>query len=165
MWSHIFLVFCRVSVFVRRQKLAAKFSIEFFGDGQVNWKARRIANAFKGTTKRVVHVKCPNSSNIQIMELIFYENLFPDSVQSWAGVLWRRKNHWSCVLKGKYVKLLENISGFCCGSWNIIRLYCVIVRARPQFSKELLLVTYVSTSWAEVTFRVAWTIKQDGPVQ
>ena len=70
MGSFVFSVIQRVSVSVRRQQLAPKFSIDVFGGGQVDGQAKRVPEAFKGTVKVVICFRRSNSSYIQVMELV-----------------------------------------------------------------------------------------------
>jgi len=59
-----------VSVSIRRQQLAPKFSIGIFGGGQIDRQAIRIPEAFKGTVKVAICCRGSNSSRIQVMELV-----------------------------------------------------------------------------------------------
>ena len=63
-----------VPVFFGRQQLAPQLSICSFGGGQVQRQTRRLAEAFKGAVKDVVHCVCSNCRHIQIMGVFFYEN-------------------------------------------------------------------------------------------
>ena len=69
--SLVFFEVPNVSVLVRRQQLAPKFSVGCFGGGQIDRKAQRIAEAFQGTIKVVKSGKCSKSGHIQIMELLY----------------------------------------------------------------------------------------------
>ena len=75
MRSLVFFIFLGVFVYLRRQQLAPKLSIGSFGRGQVNREARRIAEAFKGAVRDVVHCECSNVRHIQIMELVFNKHI------------------------------------------------------------------------------------------
>jgi len=70
MRSHVFIVLSEVSVSIRRQQIAPKFSIFSFGGGQIERKTGRTAKAFKDAIKDVVHGECSNSSHIQVMEIV-----------------------------------------------------------------------------------------------
>ena len=69
MRSHVFIVLSEVSVLIRWQQIAPKFSIF----SEVERKAQRIAETFKDAIKDVVHGEWFNSSHIQIMELVFWK--------------------------------------------------------------------------------------------
>ena len=71
MRSNVFIVLSEVSVLIRRQQIAPKFSILSFGDSKVKRKAQSIADTFKDAIKDVVHAEGFNSSRIQIMEIVF----------------------------------------------------------------------------------------------
>ena len=58
----------------RGEQLAPKLSIGSFVGSQIQRKAKRVAEACKGTIKYVGHCVCSNCRGIQIMELISYEN-------------------------------------------------------------------------------------------
>ena len=70
MRSGVFIVLSEVSVLIRREQIAPKFSILSFGGSAVNGKARRIAETFKDAIKDVVHDGCSNLSYIQVMQLV-----------------------------------------------------------------------------------------------
>ena len=73
MRSHVFIVLSEVSVLIRWQQIAPKFSIFSFQGSEVERKAQRIAETFKDAIKDVVHGVWFNSSHIQIMELVFWK--------------------------------------------------------------------------------------------
>ena len=87
MWTFGFLVVFGISVFIRRQQLAPKFSFGSFGGGHVHRKTRRIAEAFKGAIKDIVHGEWSNSGHIQVVELIFYKHMLLDSLWNRPGIL------------------------------------------------------------------------------
>ena len=68
--SLVFSVIQGVSVFIRRQQLAPKFSIGVFVWGHVDREAKRVPEAFKGTVKVALCCRRSNSSCIQLMELV-----------------------------------------------------------------------------------------------
>ena len=70
MRSHVLIVLSEVSVPIKRQQIAPKFSIFSFGGGQIERQTGGTAKAFKDAIKDVAHGECSNSSHIQIMELV-----------------------------------------------------------------------------------------------
>ena len=96
------LVFCGVSVFIRRQKLAPNVSFSSFKGGHVDRKAQRISEAFKGAIKDVVRGECSNSRHIQIMELVFYKWMLSKTLWNWVRILGMGQNVWLCVGKIQY---------------------------------------------------------------
>ena len=55
MRSHVFIVLSEVSVLIRRQQIAPKFSIFSFRGSEVERKAQKMAETFKDAIKDVVH--------------------------------------------------------------------------------------------------------------
>ena len=109
MRSHVFIVLSEVSVPIRRQQIAPKFSIFSFGGGQVKRKAGRTAKAFKDAIKDVVHGECSNSSHIQIMELVLWELTLFKSLTNrsiiWLKSIfsWGRNNNICALLRANKV--------------------------------------------------------------
>ena len=80
MRSLVSFVLCEVSVLIRRQQLTPKFSVVSFKGGQVQRKTQRIAATFEGAIKDIIHGEYSNYGHIQIMELVFCENMLSNSV-------------------------------------------------------------------------------------
>ena len=79
---------CGVSVSIRRQQLAPKFSMDSFGGGQINRKTQQIAKTFKRTVKRIWHCYCSNSRHIQTVEFILNKFVLSKSLCGGSDPLW-----------------------------------------------------------------------------
>ena len=104
MRSLISFVLWQVSVLVRRQQLAPKFSVSSFQGGQVYRKTQGVANAFQDTIKVVVSRWCSNCWHFQIMKLIHGNQLFFQS-QTWGTVVCKIVCSWSWRNKNKNFKI------------------------------------------------------------
>ena len=109
--SHVFFVLSNVSVLIRWQQIAPKFSILSFGGSKVNGKAPRIAETFKDAIKDVVHGGCSNLSHIQVMELVFCKLALFNSLTQRSEILLQKifcweenKNVWALLRANRWIR-------------------------------------------------------------
>ena len=87
---------CGVSVSIRRQQLAPKFSMDSFGGGQIHRKTQQIAETFKRTVKRIWHCYCSNSRHIQTVEFILNKFVLSKSLCGGSDPPMVQLDVWLC---------------------------------------------------------------------